>query len=235
MKKIAIALVTFGLASVSATSAFAQDYEGGYMAAPVRAPRGAFEIGLGTAYTQGFGSISGNTGRVQDIANAGIGFGLDLSSRVSPGFAIGLTGNYQEYKADNRLPEGTNTRGVTAGIKADFHIAPYQRVDPWVSVGTGYRMQWIVPDGPGNNTMLHGFELGKVQLGADIRASDSVAIGPFIGADLNMFVWRNPEGAVGNIELSDKRVNTFIFAGLQGRFDVGGARDMKLQPVTASR
>ena len=67
------------------------------------------------------------------------------------------------------------------------------------------------------------------------RKPKAVAIGPLVGADLNMFVWRNPEGAVGNIELADKRVNTYIFAGVQGRFDLGGARDAKLEQVTARR
>jgi len=237
MKKIGIALVTFGLASLSAASAFAQEYEGGYMRAPVRAPRQALEVGVSTQYTQGFGDIYRGAGlnRVQDVANAGLGIGFNFAYRASPGFAIGAVGQYQEFKADNRLPGGTNTRGTTAGIQADFHMAPYSRLDPWASIGTGYRILWIVPDGAANNTMYHGFELGKLQLGADVRVSKDVAMGPFVGADLNMFVWRNPEGAVGNIELPSKRVNTFIFAGLQGRFDLGGARDAKLEQVTARR
>lgn len=223
-RSIGIAIAAGALACVASSTASAQEYEGeySYMRRPVAAPRNALEIGLNTGYTQGFGKIQEGLG-VGARADAGIAFGLDLGWRASPVFYLGAHGSYQAFNADDRLPEGTDERGVATGIEANFHLAPYMRVDPWVGIGAGYRLMWTVPDGPDNNLLTHGFELAKLRIGADIRLTDSVAIGPMIGADLNMFVWNKPEGRP-NAEIDGKRLSTFIYAGVQGRFNLGGER-----------
>ena len=56
-----------------------------------------------------------------------------------------------------------------------------------------------------------------------------------IGADLNMFVWRNPEGRAGNERIGDMAVNTFVYGGLQGRFDIGGQREAQLREISGRR
>lgn len=239
-RKIGIAAVSFALASAGAATAFAQDYtmvpvapttaEADVVRPPLTAPRGAFEIGVSTGYTQGFGSIYAGR-NIGTVGDAAFSVGLDLGGRVTPGFSLGFTGQYQEYMADDDLPRGTNVRGTTAGIQAVFHGAPFSRLDPWASLGTAYRLMWVVPDGPNNNDLYHGFEFGKLQLGLDIRASRDVAVGPYIGGSVNMFAWRNPEGPIGNISLPDKRASAYIFAGVAGRFDLGGAREAKLSTV----
>lgn len=236
MKSIGIAAAA--LAFAGAATAFAQteaqSQRGGVsdmdmLKAPVRAPRQAFELGVATGYTQGFGNVY--PGRpVGDVANAGVTAGIGLGYRVSPGFSIGATGQYQGYNASNVLPRGTTTRGAAAGVEGTFHLAPYDRVDPYVSVGAGYRMLWERPEGDAPSTLTHGFELGKVQVGLDLRASEGVAISPVIGADVNMFMWRAGEGAEPTA-LSRRGLSTFVFAGLEGRFDLGGARELKPEQV----
>jgi outer membrane protein W len=223
-RSIGIAIAAGALACVVSSTASAQQFEGEttYMRRGVAAPRNAFEIGVDTGYTQGFGNIQRNLG-VGDRADAGIAFGLDMGWRASPVFYLGAHGDYQSYNADDRLSEGTSMRGVATSIQADFHLAPYTRVDPWLGIGAGYRLLWTSPDGPDNNLLTHGFQLAKLRVGADIRVTDSVAVGPMIGADINMFVWNKPEGRP-NVEIDGKRVSTFIYAGLQGRFDLGGER-----------
>ena len=52
----------------------------------------------------------------------------------------------------------------------------------------------------------------------------ATVLGPMVGADVNLFVARNPEGPAGDVVIQDKKVSTFLFAGVQGRFDVGGSR-----------
>ena len=59
--------------------------------------------------------------------------------------------------------------------------------------------------------------------GVDFRVSEDVALGPQVGADVNMFV----SDKVENREISSVdsvRPSTFIFAGVGGRFDIGGRR-----------
>jgi outer membrane protein W len=229
MKTIAMTAAALAFAGALATPAFAQTAEGDFSTKPVLAPRRAFEIGVDTGYTQGFGSIY--KGRaVGEVARAGMGVGLGLGARITPNFSLGVNGQLQGFNADPTLPKGMMVRGAAAGIEATFHAAPYQRVDPWVTVGTGYRMLMEVPEGNTPNTLTHGLELGKLQIGVDLRASDSVAISPVLGADMNMFMWRNEAGA-GMNQVADKRLNTFVFAGVKGRFDLGGTREAKPERV----
>jgi outer membrane protein OmpA-like peptidoglycan-associated protein len=67
------------------------------------------------------------------------------------------------------------------------------------------------------------FELLAAKVGYDVRVSEDVAIAPVLGADLNMFVWENPSNSSSGV-MSTAQVGTFVYAGLQGRFDVGGTR-----------
>lgn len=236
--KRTIAVAAGALAMVWAGSAFAQEMERPtYMTAPVRAPRNAFEIGVSTGYTQGFGNITENEEipgaetRLRDLSGPGIGVGLDLAWRATPAFSLGVHGQYQELSVDDRPGADMDVRGMTSSLVGTFHLAPYQRVDPFVGIGAGYRMLWTEQAGAGNDVLSHGFQLAKVNLGFDMRLSDSVAIAPTIGADLNMFVWQNPEGSAGDERIEDMGLNTFIYAGVLGRFDLGGARDAELREV----
>ena len=68
----------------------------------------------------------------------------------------------------------------------------------WLSFGAGYRFLSEEPAGPNNNLLVHGFQLARAKVGIDVRVSDSVAIAPTLGGDVDMFLWRNPEGRVGN-------------------------------------
>jgi hypothetical protein len=192
---------------------------------PLTAPKEAFEIDVNTGYTQGFGAISGQRGgAVSDVARGGIGVGLGLGYRATPELAVGVTGQYQELAPAAAQSTGTRVRGAALGVEGKVHFRPYERVDPWLSVGTGYRMLWIAPQGPGNNLLQHGFELARGQVGLDVRVSPDIALGPVVGGDVNLFTTRNPEGPEGNAMIPDKRVSTFLFAGVQGRFDLGGRR-----------
>jgi opacity protein-like surface antigen len=229
MKTMGIAAALAAIAS--ATPAFAQTTEGGYLETPVRAPRNAFELGVNTGYTQGFGLLS--RGRpVSVIAGPGFGAGIDLGYRATPGFSIGVAGQFQGFSASGDLPAGTMVRGGSADLQGTFHMAPYNHVDPWITVGGGYRAVWEVPMGSAPTIMTHGFELGKLQLGVDLRASESVAISPAIGVGLDMFVWQNVSGAE-TANLRGRGVSGFLFAGLAGRFDLGGARANK--PVVVAQ
>ena len=221
---------TMGIAAAlavaaSAAPAFAQTIEVGAAETPVRAPKNAFELGVSTGYTQGFGSLS--RGRpVGELAGPGFAAGLDLGYRATPGFSIGVAGQFQGYGASGDLPAGTRVRGGSVDLQGTFHAAPYDRADPWITLGAGYRGISQIPGGSAPTITTHGFELGKLQLGLDLRASESVAVSPTIGAGIDMFVWENTAGAE-TARLRDRGVSGFVFAGLAGRFDLGGARANK--------
>ncbi len=231
MKTIGIAVGAVALAGFAAPAA-AQTVEREMVPAPLRAPRRAFEVNADVGYTQGFGAVGGGRS-MRDVAEAGVGLGVGVGYRASPTFSIAATGQFQGLNASNTLPRGTQARGATAGIEATFHAAPYEHADPWVSVGAGYRMLWEVPGGSAPSTLTHGFELAKVSIGVDLRPSEDIALSPMIGADLDMFSWRSPTGGEMTA-LSDRGVNAFVFAGLRGRFDVGGVRDTRVEQKTST-
>lgn len=229
----------------ASSSAWAQSYQPGAEAgatgdlgvsrAAARAPRAAFEIGLNGGYTQPFGKIA--NGRVmRDEIGAGGAVGLDLGYRLSPHWSLGFTGQYHDSGARGALDGNTDFRGVAGGVQGTYHMMPYGRVDPYLTLGTGYRLLWRATDRAGDTNLLtHGLELGKAMLGVDFRISPSVALGPVVGADVNLFLWDNPEGPIGNqaIASGDRRPSTFLFAGLAARFDIGGTREDRA-PMVAS-
>ncbi|MDI1451651.1 hypothetical protein [Polyangium sp. 6x1] len=229
-RTMGIAVATFALAAASAGTASAQtlirenEME---RRGQIGAPLNAFEIQVDSGYNQAFGpAVPATQGTTPtSLGGAGLGAGLGLHYRANPYSSVGINGSYNMQN----LARGAEIRGATAGIDGVFHASPYNRLDPWVSVGAGYRMLWDMPSGTNNDMFVHGFELAKAKVGVDIRVSESVALAPTIGGDLSMFLWRNPEGRVSNQAINTPRLNAFVFAGIAGRFDAGGQR---ARPVT---
>jgi hypothetical protein len=192
------------------TAARAQ--EAPYLERTLPAPRRAFELKLGTGYTQGFGHVA--PGRsILDVAGAGIGFSVDLDYRVNPTASIGVETQYQEFTTENNAA----SRGLAANVGVTMHASPERRGDPWLRLGTGYRFLWDVnPFFTDTTIMYHGFDFLTAKVGYDFRPAPDAAIAPVIGADLQSFIWAN------GVALSTAQIGTFIYAGVQGRFDAGG-------------
>lgn len=189
------------------------------------APRNAVEITVGAGYTQGLGQIQkGGSNNINDVANGGLGVDIGLGYRFTPNLALAIDGQYQELSTANTTNTASSARGAAFGIDGSYHFNPTRRFDPWVRVGTGYRLLWSVPSA-GTNMLFHGFDLVRGAVGVDIKNTADFAIGPMIGADLNTFLWQRPEGGK-NANISDPRVNTFVYGGVQGRWDLGGTREL---------
>jgi len=189
----------------------------------VPAPANALEIGVATGYTQGVGPIGGGMQHVEDLSKAGGAVELDAMYRINPTFAVGAYGSFSKYATGDQISDQSDVLGATAGIQAAAHLRPERSVDPWVSVGTGWRGLWLSPQS-GKNTSLQGLELARLQLGVDYRVSEDVAISPVIGGSLNMFVSEDSPMTTKYTEIADKKANFIGFAGLAGRFDLGGKR-----------
>jgi hypothetical protein len=224
-----------GLAMASAASVLAQERleRPSYFEERVRAPRDAFELMVGAGYSQGTMSPATGTSAT-DLTKAGGAFSLQAGYRFAPQFALHLFGEFNEFVPGDRLTSNAGARGGVAGINGTFHLLPYNRLDPWVRLGTGYRMLWTTNQPGAVDTLWHGFQLARIDVGVDLRTSEDVSIGPMVGVDATYFVWTNPSGDVGNQEISGKRIAPFVFAGVQGRFDVAGSRE-RISPGYAAR
>lgn len=215
-----IALSAVLLAGVIAgRSQTARAQEHNYLERPLPAPTDALELKVGTGYTQGFGTIA--PGRsVRDVAGPGLGIAADVDYRLSPAVSLGLQGQYQQFSS----ALNTGARGIATNIGMTYHAMPLSRGDPFARVATGYRLLWEQnPVGAaGLNVVRHGFELASATLGYDVRVSDDISLAPTIGADLNLLVWQDINGV--NRALSSPQVASFVYAGIEGRFDLGGDR-----------
>lgn len=189
----------------------------------VPAARNALEIGVATGYAQGGGELGGTMGNLEDIAGPGAAVELALGYRLIPHLSLGAYGSFSTSQHGDSIDSNTDVLGATAGIEAIGHFRPDRAVDPWISLGTGWRGLWLNP-ASGKVTSLQGLDLARLQLGVDYRLSKNVAIAPVIGGSLSMFVSQDNAMTTDLTEIQDKKVNFTGFAGLSGRFDLGGSR-----------
>ncbi len=241
MNKTGIRLATVTLVCAASAPALAQEYTDNDIGvtttttttsdtatrSSLRAPRKAFEVGVNAGYTQGFGAIQ-NGIPTTDVASGGFGVGADLGYRFNPHWAILGHAQYSQFGAGNVQRDTTSVRGAGFGMSGVYHVMPYERLDPWVSLGSGYRMLWVAPEGASDDVMYHGLEIAKLQVGLDVRATKDIAVGPVLAGGLDYFTWQNSDLDRNFHMIPDRRVSTFVFAGVQGRFDVGGHRDSRL-------
>jgi hypothetical protein len=199
--------------------ASAQPAEKTYIEQGVPAPSQALEITVGTGYTQPFGILRKGVG-MPSIAHEGVGAEASLGYRADPHFAVSIGGQYQELTANT----AAGTRGVAGTLAVAYHIAPQTRTDPFLELGAGYRLFWIVPQASAQAPVAleHGFQLVRGRAGLDLRLSPDIALAPVVGADVTTFLWEDIGG--NNTAIASPGVSTFVFAGVLGRFDLGGTK-----------
>ncbi len=183
----------------------------------------AFEVSIGTGYTQGVGELGEGMTDLQDLAGPGGAANLELGYRIIPNLTLGAYGSFARYSKGDSLADDTSVLAASAGIQAAWHVLPDRSVDPWVSLGAGWNALWLDPD-QGKATALQGFDLARLQVGVDYRISPEVAISPVIGGALGMFVAEDSTMTSDYNEIQGKKVNFTGFAGIAGRFDLGGRR-----------
>jgi hypothetical protein len=202
----------------------AQEASRPYFEKSMPAPRQAFEVNVTTAYNQGWGNLTDTqsaAGRlfgrqVQDVAGAGLQFELDLGYRMSPMFAISGYGTFAQYHNETEV-SGTNLRSVTAGIQGQWFMRPYRAFCPWVALGSGWRGNWLVPEIAPTVTRV-GWQVARLQVGADFRLARNIALSPYVAGDLNLiFGERFSNGDFRNLD--GPPVYATFTAGVLGRFD----------------
>jgi hypothetical protein len=183
----------------------------------VDAPRAALELRASAGYSQGVGSLDSGGGQtVQDVASVGGGIDIGIGFRVSPHLSVGTYATGALYSP---VTPDASVRSLAGGLEAAWHFRPYGSLDPWISLGVGYRAFWESPPGE-DTTVWQGFEIGRLGVGVDYRLSPSIALGPTIVADLAYFSKKpNAAGANGFI---GGALGGFVSAGVGARFDFFG-------------
>jgi hypothetical protein len=218
-----VALAAFAAILVASSTTHAQ--ENPSYAKRIQAPRDALEISFGTGLVQGTGRIQGGArGAISDVAGTGVAFQTGVGYRFDPYRAIFLVGQYQEFATGEKPGVGAHmndeaARSAAVGIDGEYHLLPYRAVDPWARLGVGYRVLWDVRASPAPNIAYSGLDLARITIGADLRATPVLAIGPFVGATITTFLWQDEASLTA---IGQPRTSVFFSAGLQGRFDAFG-------------
>jgi hypothetical protein len=177
------------------------------------------ELTIGTGYEQGFGKIASGQPSLTDIGQAGGAVQVGVGYRVIPQLTLSLYGSGGMFSRGDAVDPSAHLYSAAAGVQADWHFLPGGlELDPWLSLGTGWRGYWAHDDQ--GTTSTQGMELAKLQVGLDYRVDQAVAMGPVVGVDLSTFFTQSTPSSDGFSKISSPNVNTFLFAGLQGRFDI---------------
>jgi hypothetical protein len=184
---------------------------------PLPAPSNRFELSLGLGYGQGFGPVAAGVPTLQGFGKAGGTLVLNAGWRIDPRWEAGIYGEYGLF-ASGSLPGSDHAMTTGAGVQGQFHVMPDTQLDPWVGLGFGWRGYWGHVDG--NDYGLQGLDLVRLQAGLDYRLSSSLSLGPVVGVTLTEFLSSKPIGASGYDDTHDRKVDTFVFGGIGGRFDL---------------
>ena len=224
VKWISGAVIAIAVVTVVCTAS-AEEKRESFFRARVSAPKHALELSPGLSYAEPFGDVAKGA-NVRDFAGSALAPHLGIAYRLTPHLALGVSGMYQEFSTGNDVSGATSSgraRAVGGGPDVTVHFRPYERVDPFLRGGFGYRAMWEVRAGANKGVVRHGLEIGRLALGLDMRVSQDVAIAPVIGANANVFFWASPDNGPSGA-IADPRVNLTAMAGLEARFDLGGAR-----------
>jgi len=179
----------------------------------------ALELTVATGYEQGFGKFASAQPSLSDMGTAGGAVQAGLGYRLIPQLTLGVYGSGAEFGRGGEIDPSAKLYSAAVGVQADFHLFPGgSELDPWFSLGGGWRGYWI--DENAGKTSIQGLELGKLQIGVDIRLDQAIAISPVVGADLSTFFTQSTPDSNGYHNLGSAQLNTFLFAGIMGRFDL---------------
>lgn len=176
------------------------------------APRRAFELTVGTGYTQPFGSLERGIG-MPSVATPGQSLEVGVGYRMTERWSLSLSGQFAELTAERS--HGARSLGST--ISATLHLRPTAHLDPWIDLASGYRRLSETSIDRHHTILTEGLQLVRARIGIDLR-DGAVAGGPVIGADASMFFWQAIDGV--DRAIAAPRFSTFLFAGVQGRWDL---------------
>jgi hypothetical protein len=189
----------------------------------VAAPANDVEVAVATGYAQSAGPLGGALQHLEDLTGPGGAVQLEVGYRIIPSLSVGAYGSFQQANHGDQLDSHIDVLGATAGVQVVGHLRPSRSIDPWLSLGAGWKGLWLNAE-QGKNTSLQGLELARLQIVVDYRVSPDVSISPVIGGSLGMFVSEDSPMTSDYSEITDKKVNFTGFAGIAGRFDLGGKR-----------
>lgn len=221
MKSICVVCVASVMVALAST-AHAEEAEQNLSGVGGHAPQGALELGLGLGVTQGFGDVGKHEQRsLSDLSASGVAFRMRTGYRLTPKVTLGVYGELGAYDGGDQVERDARVTSGAAGIEVLLHLRPFNRVDPWFALGTGWRGFWVHEKGIGTGS-LQGMDLVRMEFGVNTRFSNHFAVAPVLAFSATEFVGKRAAGESEYSNIRDARMNMFALFGAEVTFDIGG-------------
>jgi hypothetical protein len=195
-------------------------------------------VPFGNAHSAANGVATSSTISMQSMDRASLPFWFNLGWRFSPRTYLGLFYQYaptfppsnkcaMPYAPANGVAGSTTCDGSNQKFGVDFayHIRPKELVDPWIGIGLGYELNNTnYSTGASSDTM--NWQLGglmaDIKLGADLRFSKVIPIGPFVDLSVSQYNTENvysPNQSSTSVPFSGA-LHGWFTAGLRAQFNL---------------
>ncbi len=108
------------------------------------------------------------------------------------------------------------------GFEAQYHFIPDGLFNPWAGVGLGYEAASLHVRGPGGeaNVSASGLELADFMIGADLRVSQKVGLGPVLSASVAQYGTAKIEsnGTTRSGDIGDRAIHSWFNLGARAVF-----------------
>jgi hypothetical protein len=170
-------------------------------------------IGAAASPTWALGKLGRNLAATDRL---GIGYGarLDAGFGLSRELTLGLWGSVTAYTDGDSCGGRCKGRAFSLGPFVRYHLAQGLRLDPWLSLGAGYR-QVSFETGASTRQKFSGVEWLRLELGADYYAFSGFGFGPYGALGLSTYSKR-PSVA------GDASVSAELSVGLRLLLDLPG-------------
>lgn len=193
-----------------------------------------FELGARLGYALPFGVLRAEDAEngwsevaLGDVLSGQLPIGVDFGYRLTPALTLGVYGQYGVVflkEHDEGCPEEAECSAMDLrfGLALRYHLAPDQKLDPWVAVGAGYEvLRGSGEQGGFESTQTyHGFELLNLELGLDVELAERLAVGPFVGLALGQFSSASFETVFGSVERDVSGLHQWLTLGVRGSFEL---------------
>lgn len=210
-----------------------------YAPAPRHRPRyGPGDTGLVLSGRLGIGFPGGDISHegdppLGDLVSSKIPIWLELGYRFNPavwgGFYVELA-PVQVHDAFCLPGHSCDGGSLRFGVDLQLHLAPYQRVDPWVGIGIGAEFLTVhtglsttgagTADTVGDQT-FSGLEFPLLEGGLELAASPRFSIGPYAALSLSRYSGVStsiPGFADRSDTITDRAYHSWFQIGVKGTF-----------------
>lgn len=213
---------TFALCAASALPAVAAAQDGPAAQTPYdeRSPSGV-RVALRSGVAVPLGEAFVTSGKLSSTITGYVPLRLDLGYRFARHFYVGVAAQLAVI-VPNGCPEDSRCSGTSSrfGAMVAYHLLPDRPFDPWLGAGMGFETLKVsrAVNGTGVDVSARGLELLDVELGADVRATRALRLGPVLSTSIGRYTTVSVNGTPTRD--FDTALHAWVMFGFRGAFDL---------------